>query len=326
MTDSHAPTQLPGEFAAPEGVVIDGDGNIYTSEARGTDDGRGVIHRLRPGAQNWEPWGAACDDSHVLGLAVDEDFIFAVAPRHRGGSLLRYRRSSDHAECEAIDCELAPEGLLNGVAVFGREVYVSDAGGVPGVSDGRIMRITLDARRRAIRMKTFAQIQFPNGLVPSADGKYLYVAQSGRWGVMGGGLMVFERTSGKLLKSWSLGGNPDGVALDPQSGRLYVALQKAGAILAVRESAIRPDGKPLKRLPAPWPPAVRNESEPDGAWNPAAVAVTAEGDVIFTDVGRGRKWFDPLLFSRKRKPEHRHLWKVPAATFEPGAAPPDRSR
>lgn len=303
---SAMPEKLPGRIDAPEGVAIDARGNLYTSATRGR--ATGGLSRLRHGSHAWVDWGKHRVPGTLLGLAIDEKrrLLYACAPDCEGGSVLAYPLDSASPEPRTVACNLGKR-FINGVAIHGDSLYVSYSGNVPGFIGGRIWRLTLDSSGVESRREIFADLTFPNGLVTSQDGRYLYVAQSMR-GFLPGRLTVFD-TQTRESRFWTLSGLPDGVALDDKNHRLYVALQSGGGVLAVEERHVRPDGDPRPALPVPLRPPCPNPAEPDGTWNPASLTVTGSGDIVFTDPWRTKLLSDRITLIWKGNPTHHHLWR-----------------
>src|SRR5690349_12595659 len=138
---------VPGN--APEDVVVDADGNIWT----GVDDGR--IVRIAPDGQ---PSVVADTGGRPLGLAVARDGRLLVCDSPRG--LL------------VLDPEIPPADLtVVGVPGNAPEDVVVDADGNiwTGVDDGRIVRIAPDGQPSVVA-DTGGR---PLGLAVARDGRLL---------------------------------------------------------------------------------------------------------------------------------------------------------
>lgn len=315
---SAMPEKLPSRIDAPEGVAVDARGNLYTSATRG--GATGGLSRLRHRSHAWENWGMHRVPGTLLGLAVDEKrrLLYACAPDCEGGSILAYPLDAESPKTRTVARHLGSR-FINGVAIHGDSLYVSFSGNIPGFIGGRIWRLTLDSSGVESRREIFANLTFPNGLVTSQDGRYLYVAQSMR-GFLAGRFTVFD-TQTRESRFWKLSGLPDGVALDEKNQRLYIALQSGGGVLAVEERHVRLDADPRPALPVPLCPPCPNPAEPDGTWNPASLTVTASGDIIFTDPWRIKRPWDRITLIWKGNPTHHHLWRwklpAPSKTHHP---------
>jgi sugar lactone lactonase YvrE len=240
--------QVPGH--APEDVVVDADGAIWT----GTDDG--AIVRIRPGAAAEV---VANTGGRPLGLAVSRDGRLLICDSHRG--LLRLDPASGAFEILVSQVAGRPltfcsnviessDGTIFFTESTSRFPYEYYKGAVlEARASGSLFRRDVDGT-----VTTLATgLRFANGVALSADESALVVAETtacrvSTYPLTGSG--VGEPVP--LIEH--LPGYPDNISLAPD-GRIWVALvserNAVGEWLAPRAPVLR---RLLWRLPYSWMP------------------------------------------------------------------------
>jgi gluconolactonase len=112
----------------------------------------------------------------------------------------------------------------------------------PQKPDGRVFRV--DRETREIRLVADG-VCFSNGLVFSADGRTLFVAESAHHRVLAFPVDADGNLGERRVFAEMPGGDPDGMNFD-RDGNLYVAHFGGGAVWV-----FRPDGSLLEKIPAP---------------------------------------------------------------------------
>ena len=183
-----------------------------------SDRPRNRVMRWRPGE---EPSIVFEDSGGTSGLAIDKAGRLLLA--ERAGR--RVSRRED-GERQAIATEVAGTPLFGPTDVAAApdgSVYAADppSAGAGSMARGRVIRVAPDG---AVAVAADFLVR-PTGVTVSADGRLLYVSDSGRREVR-----VYELASGKPSRTfasvvpWKRGiqGNPDGITLD-SSGRVLLA-------------------------------------------------------------------------------------------------------
>lgn len=243
--------QIPGH--APEDVVVDADGTIWT----GTDDG--AIIRIRPGRA---PEVVANTGGRPLGLEISRDGRLLVCDSHRG--LLRLDPAT--GVFETLVSEVAGRPLMfcsnvvessdgtlfftESTARFHYEYYKGAV--LEARPSGSLFRRDVDGT-----VTTLASgLRFANGVALSADESALVVAETtacrvSKYPLTGSG--IGEPVP--LIEH--LPGYPDNISTAPD-GRIWVALvserNAIGEWLAPRAPVLR---RLLWRLPYRWMPNPR---------------------------------------------------------------------
>jgi len=242
----------------PEGPCFDADGVCYLVEISG-----GCVSRIGPGGEvervvntGGGPNGLACDASGTFWIA---EAGLNKLMKYDGGELTEVC-----SECEGRplrkpnDLVFHPDGAI----------YMTGPGGSgPDKPVGELYRIEPDGVAHLVA----GGMQFPNGLVLSADAKLLYLVETSS-----GLVLVFEvNADGSLSGPEEFAKTPggvggDGACLDVE-GNLYVAHFGAGEI-----PVFSPDGELLDKLPA-------------GGMKPTNVAFGGEGlrELWVTEVETG---------------------------------------
>jgi len=209
----------------PEGLAVHRDGSVWCGGERGQ------IYRIEPDGASMEQV-AAIDGGFSQGMAFDrEDNLYVCDLKHgsvvrldaRSGSLEKF---ADGAEGRGISISNYPAFDAEG------RLYVSDSHAFKEPGPG-ILRFEPDG---AGELWYDEPVNFANGLALSADGGYLYVAETFgnaifRIPVKGDG------SAGAREEIATLPGMlPDGLAFDAV-GNLYVACYEPSQVLRVA-----PDG------------------------------------------------------------------------------------
>ena len=244
---------LPGH--APEDVVVDADGNIWT----GVDDGR--IIRISPAG---EPTVVGATAGRPLGLAVARDgrLLVCTSP----GGLLTMDTGSGKVETlvEEVDGRRL-QFCSNVTELADGTIYFTES--TSAFSYDHFKGAVLEARPRGSLFRrdpdgtvltVLAGLYFANGVTPTADGSAL----------------VFAETMGRRLSEYwlsgdqagtvtplveNLPGHPDNISTGAD-GRIWVAMvspvNAAAEWLAPRSPALR---KLLWKLPDRLQPQIKPE-------------------------------------------------------------------
>jgi len=250
---------LSGKLSAPDGVAVDGQGNVYVADQTGD-----FIQKLSSDGRPLDRWGSAGAGpgkfSGPAALAID-----------RQGNVLVADTGNNRVQ------ELSPTGVFVkqwgggtspqlssplGVAVDGQgNVYVDDSAN----GAGRILKLSADGR---VLFQVQTGLGFPNGLAVGNGGD-IYVADGSN-----NRIAVFS-PRGRLLARWPLKGSPTGLAVETQ-GNIYVADQVDGTV-----QQLSPSGTILATLVGKGP-------RPGQVQDPQAVAVDAHGRIYVADEGNHR--------------------------------------
>ncbi|WP_421843398.1 SMP-30/gluconolactonase/LRE family protein [Mycobacterium sp.] len=241
--------RLPG--SAPEDVVADADGNIWT----GVDDGR--VIRLAAdgtGAQVMADTGG-----RPLGLAVCGDGRLLICDSHRG--LLRCDPAT--GSVETLAAEVAGRKLMlcsNAIQSLDGTIYFTESTDRFGYENYKGAVLEARGTGSLFRRDTDGTIdvlasglKFPNGVMLTADESALVFAESAGcrlskyW-------LTGSRTGSITELATELPGYPDNIAIG-KDGRVWVALvserNRASEWLSPRAPILR---RLLWRLPYRWIP------------------------------------------------------------------------
>jgi sugar lactone lactonase YvrE len=265
----------------PEGLAVHQDGSIWCGGERGQ------IYRIEPDGSSMEQ--VASSDGFSQGMAFDaEDNLYFCDLKHaavmrldtKSGTLEKF---ADGADGRGIKISNHPAFDAEG------RLYVSDSHAFKEPGPG-IFRFGPDGTGE---LWYDEPIDFANGLALSADGGYLYVAETFgnavfRVSIEDGGSAGLREEVASLP-----GVLPDGLAFD-SAGNLYVACYEPSQVLRVA-----PDGT-VARLIAdeeahlfchPTNLAFRGSTlftTNLGRWHITAVDTTAEGLPLYGGYGGGR--------------------------------------
>jgi sugar lactone lactonase YvrE len=265
----------------PEGLAVHQDGSIWCGGERGQ------IYRIEPDGSSMEQ--VASSDGFSQGMAFDaEDNLYFCDLKHaavmrldtKSGTLEKF---ADGADGRGIKISNHPAFDAEG------RLYVSDSHAFKEPGPG-IFRFGPDGMGE---LWYDEPIDFANGLALSADGGYLYVAETFgnavfRVSIEDGGSAGLREEVASLP-----GVLPDGLAFD-SAGNLYVACYEPSQVLRVA-----PDGT-VARLIAdeeahlfchPTNLAFRGSTlftTNLGRWHITAVDTTAEGLPLYGGYGGGR--------------------------------------
>jgi sugar lactone lactonase YvrE len=248
-------TVIPVPGNAPEDVVVDADGNIWT----GVDDGR--IVRI---PQSGQPEAVAETSGRPLGLAVARDgrLLICTSP----GGLLAL--DPDSGKLETLVDEVDGRRLQfcsNVTEIADGTIYFTES--TSAFTYAHFKGAVLEARPRGSLFRrdpdgtvltVVPGLYFANGVTPTADGSALVFAET-----MGRRLAKYWLTGDQAgtvttLRA-NLPGHPDNLSTGAD-GRIWVALvspvNAAAEWLSPRWPALR---KLLWKLPDRWQPQIKPE-------------------------------------------------------------------
>lgn len=218
-------------IVSPEGPAVDLSGNVFLV-SRWT----GRVVKVDPQGQVTEVVQTGGKPQSVALLETGE-LLLADARNHALHKISPSGSLSTVAETVSGGRFLGPNDL---VIADGRIVYLTDPG-LDMEAAGRILRIELATGRTDILADGY---RFPNGITISADGRWLYVAESVTHRVL-----RFElRDAGKRLGPAELfyqlaDHHPDGIAFD-SDGNLLVTICGGGML-----DVVSPRGQLVASIP-----------------------------------------------------------------------------
>jgi gluconolactonase len=221
-----------------EGPVWTRDGRLVVASVS-----RGLIYEL---PESGAPKQLAEPGGHPAGLAEDSTGSVWIAQRgtrketrslrhaHSGIQVLRANGIVEDVVTSGVnsptDCAFGHDGRL----------WFSDPLEPAFTADGPSGRLcVLDTETGNVQVAATG-LRFPNGLVFSADGHVLYVAETGA-----ARIARYDVSDGSLAGATTLdlaGVHPDGLALDG-NGRLYAAAPRDGAVIVLQD-----DGRVVERI------------------------------------------------------------------------------
>ena len=227
---------LVSGFDSPEGPAFDEQGRLYfvnwLSSSIMRIDADGVAREFAN--TSGIPAGLAFDREGILYVADEGEHnhgVLKVSPQGEITRWIQYYRGQKLNG--ANDLVFAPDGVL----------YFSDPWGTSLDNPvGGFYRVFPDGRLEQID----EGLAFPNGVAVSADGRYVYLAETPknhilRYEILPDGRIgeraIFARLSGTP--------GPDGMAFDAE-GRLYVAHYGEG-----RVDIVAPNGEVVDFIPVP---------------------------------------------------------------------------
>ncbi len=283
LTGSYAPNEKLARLAylpvsrhpGPSAVAIDAQGRLYT----GTRAGQ--IYRLPAGGGAAELF--ADTKGHPLGMAFDQDSNLIVADGHRGLLSVTAEGEVELLTDNAFGRKI---GFANDVAVApdGR-IYFTDAskkfepakyGGVLAATvydllehggHGRLVRYDpfIDATEILI-----SDLNFPNGLTLSHDGKSLLISETGSYRVLRYPLEGERRGEYDVILN-ALPAFPDNITTGAD-GRYWLALANRRDPLMDRLSNWPRLRKLVRRLPRQFQPRLKPYSH--------IIAIDIDGQVL----------------------------------------------
>lgn len=232
-------TKLSGDFQFTEGPVWDGKATLYFSDIPNKKihtwtetDGIGTFREL-PGSCN--------------GLRIDADGNLYVC-QPTGRAVIRI--SADGTQSTAAE-EFGGKRLNSP-----NDLWIDPQGGIfftdprygsqEDLQQGGFHVYYLPADGGSLK-RVLSDLVKPNGVIGSADGKHLYVADAGAGKTYRYDIQDDGKLSNRRLAADS---GSDGLALDDQ-GNLYVTASSKGNFV----TAYDPDGKVVVEIPVPERPA-----------------------------------------------------------------------
>jgi gluconolactonase len=219
---------------APEGIVFDPSGYLYTGCALPERNGAGPIYRVSPDGQTAEVF--ADTGGRVLGLAFDRRGDLFVCDGHQGAVYRilpdgRVRLFADRAGDRRL---MKPNFLVFDPA---GNLYVSDSGtATAGKPTGAVYRFTPDGVGEVF----IEGLIFANGLALAADGQTLYVVETRDNRVLHVPILPDGRAGAPTVYIDDLVSGPDGLALDVDGG-LYITVTRPSRVVYVSPGGARRD-------------------------------------------------------------------------------------
>jgi len=201
-----------------EGIALDSSGAAFVSLLH-----RGAVVRIRPGGAP-EKW-LAIKDPNGHRIASDGTHLIAA----RGGI---YRVAPDGRRLDSVLIHRAPEVLPNDLALDGNGGYYVTAPAANGADLPRASRVFyVDSLARVTDVAR--SFLYPNGIAVRADGRVLYIDDSGTnrvytFDIVAPG-QLRNRAVFAILPDSGKDSALDGMTLDAE-GRLYVAHYGVGRV------------------------------------------------------------------------------------------------
>ncbi|MBM3970997.1 MAG: SMP-30/gluconolactonase/LRE family protein [Planctomycetes bacterium] len=218
-------------IVSPEGPAADLSGNVFLV-SRWT----GRVVKVDPQGQVTEVVPTGGKPQSVALLETGE-LLLADAKNHALHKISPAGSLSTVAETIGGQRFIGPNDL---VIADGRIVYLTDPG-LDMQGPGRILRIELDTGRTDLLADGF---RFPNGITISADGRWLYVAESVTHRVLRFELLDDGKRLGPAELFYQFADHhPDGIAFDAD-GNLLVTLCGGGTL-----DIVSPDRQLVASIP-----------------------------------------------------------------------------
>jgi YVTN family beta-propeller protein len=217
-----APIEL-GALRAPHGLAFAGGEVYFTAEANK------VIGRYDPAAQQVD-WvlGTGQNVTHMIAVSKDQQTIFTANIGSNTICEIEAGGGRNGWSVTAISVGKGPEGF--DVSPDGKEVWAANSGdGSVSIIDvaGKKVTATLDLKtNRSNRLKF------------TPDRKLVLITDDG-----GAGLVIIEAASRKVRTRLKLGRGPEGIVVQPDDLKAYVALSGENAVAVIDLRTFEVTGK-----------------------------------------------------------------------------------
>ncbi len=219
-------------IVSPEGPAVDRAGNVY------------LVSRWTGRVVKVDPQGQVSDVVHTGGkpqavaMLATGDLLLADAKNHALQKISPSGSLSTVADTVDGQQFIGPNDL---VVADEQVVYLTDPG-LEMEAAGRILRIELATGRADLLADGY---RFPNGITISADGRWLYVAESVTHRVLRFELLDHGRRLGPAELFYQFADHhPDGIAFD-SDGNLLVTICGGGTL-----EVVSPDRQLVASIPA----------------------------------------------------------------------------
>jgi len=193
-----------GPLRRPHGITFAESKVYFTAEFNK------VIGRYDPAA-NQVDWllGTGQSGTHMILLNKDASQIFTA--NMGSDSITVFERAAGPAgwNVTLVPVGKGPEGI--DISPDGKELWAAHS------RDGRVS--VIDIATRKVTETLDAQTKRSNRLKITPDGKLVLISD-----LEGGELVVFDRVNRKEVKRMQLGRSPEGILIEPDGSRAYVAV------------------------------------------------------------------------------------------------------
>jgi len=192
-----------GVLSRPHGLAFAGGKLYFTCEANK------IVGRYDP-ASNRVDWllGTGQNTTHMVELSKDLNQIYTANIGSDSISLFQ-RTGTQNWDQTVIPVGKGPEGF--DVSPDGKEIWAAHS------QDGGVSIIDIAAKRVIYTMNV--QTKRSNRLRFTPDGRFVLISD-----LTAGDLLILERATRREVKRISLGHQPAGILVEPDSSRAYVAV------------------------------------------------------------------------------------------------------
>jgi YVTN family beta-propeller protein len=219
-----------GPLQRPHGIVVNGGKVYFTAEdttARWAHASTtrppdlrppdGFVSTYDPSDRGQWSWSTGEYGTHMLVVSKDGKKVFTTNIRSDSVSV-HEREAPPGAQGTVIRVGKGPEGI--DISPDGREVWVAHS------QDGGISIIDVDSKKV---VKTLSiSTKRSNRLKFTPDGKWVLVSD-----MDGDEVVVLDSQTRNQIKRIKTGGHPEGIQMEPNGSRAFVALAQEGAVAAI---------------------------------------------------------------------------------------------
>jgi YVTN family beta-propeller protein len=214
----------------PHGIVVNGGKVYFTAEdttARWTHDSATRPPDLRPpngfidsydpsGREGWS-WSTGEYGTHMLVISKDGKLIFTTNIQSNTVSIFD-RQGPPGSQVTTVPVGKGPEGI--DISPDGREVWVAHSQdgciSIIGVESKKVIHTLCISTKRSNRLKF------------TPDGKRVLVSD-----MDGDEVVVLDSQTRQQIKRIKMYGHPEGIQMEPNGSRAFVALSQEGAIATI---------------------------------------------------------------------------------------------